>query len=327
MELQTKIKMTRMIDCLSSYNSIAVVGMCKNAGKTTVLNYIIDEYHDIYSLGITSIGYDGEKQDEITKLDKPRIEVYPGMQVATCEACLESATAKYKKICDTGIRTALGEVCIIKIKSQGFVEVSGPSMVSQIEVICSMMGKSGCDKVLVDGAAGRTSFASRMECTILSVGAAMFQDMSKVVALARHQVELFGLEQSEDSYAIKFNNDNPYAVLKTDDNAVFVFRGAMVNDDLTKIMKNYKDYKTIAVVNDASSVFVSPRIYSKFCRASELRVQNRTNLVALTINPMSPYGKWFDKDKFIQKMQEHVEIPVFNVMDEKEKSDGEQIKY
>ena len=316
-----------LTDCLINCDTIGIAGMCKNAGKTTVLNYLIDELREDYIIGITSIGYDGEKRDEITLLDKPRIAVYPGMLAATCESCLDNSTAKYKKVMDTGIRTAMGEITVVKIKGEGYMEIAGPSMVSQIEAITVLLKKSGCSKVFVDGAAGRTSFASRMEGTVLSVGAAMSRDMGNVVRAAQHQAELFSLELSEKSYAIKFANENPFAVLKDGLDAYFIFRGALVTDDLINIMKHYKEYKKTVVVNDASCVFVQQRIYKKFLRDGEIRVQNRTNLAAVTINPMSPYGKWFDKDKFMREMQEHLEFPVFNVMDEKEKEDGQQIKY
>ena len=76
--------MNSLAESLKEYKSIGVAGMCKNAGKTTALNYLIKEYRNDTILGITSIGYDGEKQDEVTMMEKPRIRVYAGMFAATC---------------------------------------------------------------------------------------------------------------------------------------------------------------------------------------------------------------------------------------------------
>lgn len=311
--------MSRITDLLDAYTSIAIIGMCKNAGKTTVVNHIIDEYKNDYRLGITSIGYDGEEKDEITLLEKPRIDVQPNMMVATCECCLKNATAGYKKILDTGIRTALGEVIIIRIKSGGYVEVAGPSMVSQIDAICHEMKKLGCEKILVDGSAGRLSFASRMDCAILSVGAALSKDMHKVIKLAKHQAEILNLEQCKNSYMVKFSGSKPYAVLKQDDEVQIIFRGAMVNDDLVDVMDRYRGKQKTAIANDSASVFVSPRTLKRFeNKHGEICVLNKTNLTMITINPMSPYGKWFDKDKFLDEMQRNIDLPVFDVFDEKD---------
>ena len=311
--------MNSLVEILRENCTIGVAGMCKNAGKTTVVNYIIDEFKSLCILGISSIGYDGEDRDEITKLKKPRVEVFPDMLIATCESCLKKSTAGYKKIANTGIRTALGEVFIVKIKAQGIMEIAGPSMVTQIEVLMGEMKKAGAEKIIIDGSAGRTSFASRVDCTILSVGAALSNDMNKVVRQAKHQVDVFNLEQCENSYAIKFSGKTPYAVLKDEDEVQIIFRGAMVDEDLLDIIAKYKGYKKMVVVNDASSVFITPRIYKKFeHKDGRICVQNKTNLVAVTINPMTPYGKWFDKDKFKKSLQEQINLPTFNILDEKE---------
>ena len=56
------------------YKTISIVGMAKNAGKTTALNYLIEEAMDEgVRLGITSIGRDGETQDLVTGTEKPQI--------------------------------------------------------------------------------------------------------------------------------------------------------------------------------------------------------------------------------------------------------------
>ena len=56
------------------YKTISIVGMAKNVGKTTALNYLIEEAEDeSIRLGITSTGRDGETTDLVTNTDKPRV--------------------------------------------------------------------------------------------------------------------------------------------------------------------------------------------------------------------------------------------------------------
>jgi len=50
---------------------MAITGIEKNAGKTTVLNYLLQNSSDKVE-AITSIGYDGEEIDQVTATDKPR---------------------------------------------------------------------------------------------------------------------------------------------------------------------------------------------------------------------------------------------------------------
>jgi hypothetical protein len=32
---------------------------------------------------------------------------------------------------------------------------------------------------------------------------------------------------------------------------------------------------------------------------------------------MSPYGEWFDKETFLARMKERLDVPVYNILDEK----------
>ena len=71
-------------ELLSGYSSISVVGLCKNAGKTTVLNRIIAETAgDGKVTAVTSVGRDGERTDVVTNTDKPGVWLSSGMLFAT----------------------------------------------------------------------------------------------------------------------------------------------------------------------------------------------------------------------------------------------------
>ena len=69
---------------IQGVRSLSIIGMCKNAGKTTVLNKLIAELNGSrVRLGLTSIGRDGESTDLVTRTAKPGIYVYEGTLVAT----------------------------------------------------------------------------------------------------------------------------------------------------------------------------------------------------------------------------------------------------
>ena len=52
---------------IAPYSSVSIIGMCKNAGKTTVLNRIIREVNgNGQTIALTSIGRDGENKDLVT---------------------------------------------------------------------------------------------------------------------------------------------------------------------------------------------------------------------------------------------------------------------
>lgn len=311
MELNEKLS-KNIFDLLENSQIIATIGMCKNAGKTTVLNYLVQGYESYFPIGITSIGYDGEEKDAITLLPKPRIQVFPGMYVATGSSCLAITKIQFEYVYDTGINTTVGVIHIIKVLTKGVLEVSGPSMASQIKAVCEKMLELGCKKVIADGAAGRISFAAVADGVVLSVGAAMSSDMEKVVQEASYITKLLKLEPEKNVISLIRPLDCVYSIQQVDTETYYVFRGALGNQDIEGFVKG----KNI-VVRNATSIFVSPNVYHRFVyNGGRILVQEGIHLKAITINPMTPYGEWFDSELFMKKMQEKVELPIFNIKNE-----------
>ena len=79
-----------LIRRLNETKTMSIVGMCKNAGKTTMLNWLLTAGHLRGTLGLTSIGRDGESTDVVTGTEKPGIFVREGTLIATAKDMLLS---------------------------------------------------------------------------------------------------------------------------------------------------------------------------------------------------------------------------------------------
>ena len=63
--------MKSLYELVAPYDSVSLIGMCKNAGKTTTLNQLIAELkRNGVSFGATSVGRDGESTDLVTNTVK-----------------------------------------------------------------------------------------------------------------------------------------------------------------------------------------------------------------------------------------------------------------
>ncbi len=297
----------RLSDRLGPYWVIGFMGMCKNAGKTTVLNQLVEDLYETHTIGLTSIGYDGEEKDQVTNLKKPRIPVHPGMIIATAASCLDESYLKYKILEDTGIRTILGNILIIEALSSHIVEISGPSMVKRMKSVINKMKDYGCNKVFVDGAAGRTSFSRVCDANILAVGGALTSDLDKLEILVKHQIAMFELE---------VNNDLEYMDFEEDESRSHMIRhqGSLVDDDLVYYLE--KGSKKIMIEHPTSS-FLSIKAYHRFRKkGGKLFVKAPLHLLALTINPMTPYGPWLDSGAMKKRLEEVCHLPVINIVEE-----------
>ena len=303
--------MNDLLDCLMPYKTIATMGICKNAGKTTVLNHLIHGWHHSMALAITSIGYDGEATDGLTQLPKPRILVYPGMMAATCLSCLENSTAEAEIIEETSMETVLGRVVLVRCVEEGIMELSGPATRSQTAHIVKRLLALGAGKVVIDGAAGRTAFGTLTEATVLSVGAACGPTIEEVVEKGGFLAEKLSVEKWQGM--LELPCEEPWVKLTEQEGSCYLFRGLVADRDVLEIMKE-DDRKKIIIAKDPSALFLEQSTYRKFIdRGGRFAVKTSISLKAITVNPMNPFGAWLDPLDLERTMRERTPLPVFNV--------------
>ena len=141
---------------LNETKTMSIVGMCKNAGKTTMLNWLLTSDHLRGTLGLTSIGRDGESTDVVTGTEKPGIFVKEGTLIATAKDMLRLGDVTKEILMTTGIPTPLGEVVILRARSAGYVQLAGPSITTQLKSVSQSFFELGADRSIVSNIAGTT---------------------------------------------------------------------------------------------------------------------------------------------------------------------------
>lgn len=333
---------------INKYKIISVVGMAKNSGKTVTLNGIIEEAIDNnIRLGITSIGRDGEKQDIVTFTEKPLIYISKGTIIATAEEIFKVCEANLEILEMTDYNTSLGRVVIARAISSGYVQIAGPCTNSDIKKVAGRMLVYGVDVAIVDGALDRVSSASPSitEATILATGAVLSRDMNKVIEKTAHQVKLFSLDANDDEevniiaqrafedkriYIIDDKRDVEVLDIKTalgagrkiagalNDNSKYVIiSGSLVTKTLKDIITCTKLFRNVTfIIKDATKIFIEYKDWLYFKKVGvNLRVMEKINILAVTINPYSPLGYYFSPEEFMDKMQDILNpVPVLDMM-------------
>lgn len=338
--------MIEILKLLKPYRSVSIIGMNKNVGKTTTLNYILKEARGKVSLGLTSIGRDGEEIDVVTSTEKPKIYIEKNSMVATAKACLLNSDFTREIVETTDINTPMGEIVIARALSDGYVDLGGPSVNNYMSQIRDKLLKYNCDLVIIDGALNRKTFASPAitEATVLSTGAALNRSMNEVVKETIHSIELLSLPKVEDLCINKVSReilscgnigviykDNTYKVLDAvtalnssrivvealDDNVSYLVIKGVISDTLIKeIMASTVLYRDITIVaEDGTKLFINGDTYYKFTKqGGEIQVLNKINIVCVTTNPKAPYGYEFSPKEFVDRLRDLTDIPVFDVL-------------
>lgn len=337
--------MINIIEEIKKYKSLSIVGNYKNVGKTTTLNYIINKAKGNITLGLTSIGVDGEKEDVVTKTQKPRIYINRGSIIATSKNCYLESDITGEILENSEIHTPLGNIIIFKALSDGYVELAGPSRNSDIKYICDRLNNLGCDIALVDGALSRKTLASPSitQATIFCSGAVLSRDIDKVVEQIVFDVDMMTIGNINDKKLMDIykhleeckiciiNNDYSYKKLnlKTtlnsqdeiisnlDDYSKYIFvNGIIVNsfiENLIKVSDKYKN-KTI-LVKDGTKIFLDKLIYNKFISlGGNIKSIDKINLICISINPTSINGYSFCSEEIQSKLREKTSIKIFDVL-------------
>ena len=325
-----------LYDLSTKYKTLSIVGMAKNAGKTTALNYLIEEAMDEgIRLGVTSIGRDGETQDLVTGTEKPRIYLDQGTIVTVPTQLYDMADAGMEILKKTRYSTPMGDLLICRVADSGYVQIAGPPAAMDTKRVCEELFGYGCDLILIDGAIDRKAIASpeTSDAIILSTGAVLSRNMKKVVEETAHLVSLYSLDELENSPARRQIEENLFQDrillikgektvaldLKTglggsrfideaiDAETEYVYiPGAFTNSVICDISpKKLKQVRF--VLKDPTKIFINAMDWGKL-RKKGFRVSVLKNIevAAITVNPWSPRGYSFESEALIAAMREAI---------------------
>ena len=317
---------------------VTVIGLCKNAGKTTALRRLMVELGDEV-LGLTSVGRDGEATDLVTGTEKPDIYLKSGDLFATARGLLTLCDATCSVEALTGVMTPLGEVAIFRALSDGYVQIAGPSAAAQLTPLCASFHRLGAQRVLIDGAAGRKSLAGAGTgdggCAILCTGASLDRNMDLVVAETAFVCDLFAarrpahpglaaaLDAARGRFAL-FTPEGEPVELPVDEGGaprwgklprvpLAVGAAGGIMDPLVKTLVQ-RGLPVTLCAEDPTHVLCSRTVMDAFLRAgSSLCVRRELNLAAVAANPWSAYGWHYDGSAFLSALRGALKLPVVNV--------------
>jgi hypothetical protein len=337
----------RLSELVAGTRTLALVGLAKNTGKTETLAAILREHAaSETTVGVTSIGRDGEEHDVIdARIDKPRVQLQQGSLVATTGALLRSSGVAHERLVATGVRTPLGEVVLARLQEPGTVEVAGPSAASDLRAVGDAMLELGAEQVLLDGAIDRRAASSPdvADGLVMATGAILSEDIEAVVNATRDAVDLVRLPlaptpgvattangETDAGARVALDrrlvlNANPAqiaALLREHAQAqTFVVEGALSERFLEGLLaaRSERAGRELRIVaGDPTKVFLSrrgPRWYAR--QGVSIEVLRTIELKAITVNPVAPQSHRFDSRMLRELIESAVsDVAVLDVLDE-----------
>ena len=337
--------MLPFINEILRYDSLSIVGLEKNTGKTECLKYVLDRLPlQDKRIAVTSIGIDGETVDQVTRTQKPEIVLREGMYFGTSEMHYRQRRLVSELIDVSDESTSLGRVVTARALTSGKILLSGPSSASSLRRWMGQMRQAGIDLVIIDGALSRMSSASPAvsQSMILATGAAYSANMSTLVSKTAHIVDLVNLDLTNDAnikallpleqgvwFIDKQGNLGGLDAVTSlardirfegmEDCRTLYVAGALVDGFLEKVRKNKALKQVELVVRDFTKVFVTPQQFRLFLKAGgRIHVLQKSKLIAVTVNPTSPSGYVLDSDSLCGRLSEAIGLPVYDLMKNKD---------
>lgn len=293
-------------------------------------------------IAITSIGLDGEEIDQITFMPKPRIALQKGMLVATAIKCLSAWEAEAFVVKHTGIFSALGEIVILEVSKAGNGLVAGPSTVKEMETLICMFSDLGASKIFIDGAFSRLASSRLGDALIFVIGASYAIDMLKVVEHGEATVQKFHLPATSPQYQFleayqeiigidESGSLRSFGNIGFDQKELFgpkmemirklYIPGAVGPMFAEALIQNRNRIHFDLIIKDPAHLVISGLLLKHLLSLKmEITVLRPMNLVAICYNPYSPTGYVFEEKEFRSLLMAKMQVPLFNVGAESEKS-------
>lgn len=315
----------------SEMGTLAVMGMSKNTGKTVALNHLLEQAAVAQvSVGVTSIGRDGEDRDQVFFIPKPPIRVWPGTIVATARATLQRAKVRWKLIDSADIDSPMGEILVVKVFDHGEMEIAGASRGSDQRKVIKRLKQCGASLVMLDGALGRSQHASPAIANgvILATGAAIGGGIQDVIRKTRDRLAILSIAQLDEEAKARCEpvfEKGGVGLWNSQGESVFQADIATLNAGATLLQYLDCDVATIAlsgavgrslwlalgtlasrhsdltvVVADGTKLFVENADLIAFQKlGAKLLAFNGIKIVGITLNPFSPLGGSFAAEEFL----------------------------
>ncbi len=299
---------------------IAFVGVAKNSGKTTTLNWCLARAFALKKHVLAlSIGLDGERLDALLGTPKPPVFLYEGQWCITTQKMLECSSATLKIQTALGIHTPLGETVIAKVVKAGEIVLTG---LRHRQDLAEVQKECPVEHIFMDGAYGRLMAAHGRVCDgiILSTGAVAGETLEEILIKTKEIVKDFSISRATGWRASLFQEamtqersliggpnialplSHPSALLGLSDSEKLwttQTRGiaivGMLSDSIAKNLLKLPDRKdpSFIILRDPTSLHLSKHVKRRLLKKWTIETFEGNAIIAISVNPTSVKGHRF----------------------------------
>jgi hypothetical protein len=321
---------------------VAVVGLSKNAGKTSYINWLLrddnftrlyPDTHSSYNFGLTTTGRDGEDLDLLTGDKKPKVVIPKDTLFTSFDYICQNFSECIQVVQRLPFRVIGKSLWLYKSLGAIETEVVGPSTLVEHEQLIDILMGHGCDTIIIDGSLDRKSIcrSGYISHIVLVVGASLgklpeITRASQILSLyqkfprietSRYDYITFGnAEQVMSSpYKTIFSNETELSTYLCSESYTWCyFPGALTNHSYKKLKNTIINTKCDIIFEHPLNVNIDHESLSHLLSVKNIFSRISMPLGVVAINPHSSTGDHIDVKLLRDEIESiFVGIPVIDI--------------
>lgn len=336
----------RLLEALKSKNRsfTVIIGLSKNAGKSTFLNWLLEK-PILHSTGIITTGRDGEDYDESIHINrgrqfaKPKIFIPAGTLFSTVKDIVRQESSALTILEKLSCKAAGKELWLVRANYDLNTEIVGPPSVKEQVEVAEKMFSYGVQHVLIDGSYDRKAIvsANAAEHIVLAVSPAagnlteikelidnlkMLMEIRQIdkegLALPPDRLALLSQKNKRPSildYERLLGNEKEVgSLLSRDKDIASLYLPTGFTEKSYSLLKSYiKDRKIDIIVTHPLNITLKNSSLKQLL--PQLSVTRKFHIDAIAVNSFSADGGHIDCDLIRSSVREMISVPVIDVME------------
>ncbi len=318
---------------------IAIIGLSKNAGKTSVLNWILTHCKG-FDYGVLSTGRDGEERDTVYATPKPAVHLPPNCLFCCDTSSLDAHGSAIRIIQKLPWKAGNRQLWLAESTSAIDTEIFGPSNVGAQTECIRLMQQHGAKKILVDGSIDRKSIvlSSIVNSSFLVAGAS-YGSLAKIMEELRRLQRLCHIPltssppsiamQSKESILYKskgrwmdtgarslIGHESLVLDLLQQNVAQIYIPGAFTSSSYGKLARAIDSSDTVIVIRHPHVLQLDGGTVERFLRIYKLRTLNPLIISLIALNTSAVGAEPLDAERMrVEVKQEFSGYLVMDIME------------
>jgi len=324
------------IDSYATHTEIiAIVGLSKNAGKTTFLNWYLHSMPDKSKpVGVTTTGRDGEDIDLLTTQKKPKVELPENTFFTSFTQVAQTHQSQIEVVTKLPFRVIGHHLWLYKAISPISTEVVGPATLSEQEALISLFADLHCRTILIDGSIDRKSIglseyitqialvigAAGGNIDVLTTTANIYRLYNQIPHkdIAKYENITYCANDTIIDTGIKsiYTKETLILDILSKDTSWIYFPGAITPPSWQKLKKAFVDFSGDIVFKSPLNINILPDDLETLANSHNLYTRTPFPLKMVAVNSFSPSNEHIDAGE-LKKQVERV-FPFVEVVDVRE---------